>query len=129
MIRTATLSSLALAMLLNASPGLAQESPTGCAAKRQALLEKIEVARKHGNTQQLAGLQEALSQVEAHCDDDSLRQKRQAKVREAREEIQQRELDLREAQAKGDPQKIARRQAKLAEARAELEQAEAELRR
>ena len=37
-------------------------------------------------------------------------------------------MDLREAMAKGDQEKIAKRQAKLAEARAELQQAEAEAR-
>ncbi|MCW1935571.1 DUF1090 domain-containing protein [Pseudomonas sp. MDMC_285] len=73
-------------------------------------------------------MQRALGNVEMNCDDATLHSDRLASVKEAREEVQEREMDLREAMGKGDQEKIAKRQAKLAEARAELEQAEAEAR-
>lgn len=122
---------LSLLALLVASTAFsfADSGVSGCAAKRQALQEKIEIARQHHNPDQVAGLQQALAQVEAHCHDGALQAERQAKIDEARQEIEQREMDLRDALSKGDPDKIAKRQAKLAEARAELEQAEAELAR
>jgi hypothetical protein len=126
MIRQLTLLALLVA---STAFSFADSGLSGCAAKRQALQEKIEIARQHDNRQQLAGLEEALEQVEAHCHDGALQGKRQAEVDEARQEIEQREMDLRDALSKGDPDKIAKRQAKLAEARAELEQAEAELAR
>ncbi|MFI8745771.1 DUF1090 domain-containing protein [Pseudomonas sp. NPDC077186] len=122
---------LSLLALLVASTAFsfADSGVGGCAAKRQALQEKIEIARQHDNRSQLAGLQQALAQVEAHCRDGALQAKRLDEVNAARQEIEQREMDLRDALSKGDPDKIAKRQAKLAEARAELEQAEAELAR
>ena len=58
----------------------------------------------------------------------ALRQERLADVKDARQEVEEREMDLRDAMGKGDQEKIGKRQAKLAEARAELEQAEAEAR-
>lgn len=128
MIRQTTLLGLALAAGLNAAPILADEPQGGCAAKRQVLQEKIEAARENGNSHELDGLQRALGNIEAQCDDDSLHRERLASVEEARQEVQEREMDLRDAMGKGDQEKIAKRQAKLAEARAELEQAEAEAR-
>ncbi|MDH4610046.1 DUF1090 domain-containing protein [Pseudomonas sp. BN102] len=111
-----------LAGALLAHPVLASDG--NCAAKRQALEQRIEVASAHDNTAQQAGLEKALAEVKAHCTDASLRQEREAKVAKYQVEVSQREADLREAQAKGDPEKIASRQAKLAEARAELADAE-----
>ncbi|RRV29166.1 DUF1090 domain-containing protein [Pseudomonas sp. o96-267] len=128
MIRQTALLGLLLAANLNATPILAAEGDGGCASKRQVIEEKIEAARKNGNSQQLDGLQRALGNVEMNCDDATLHSDRLASVKEAREEVQEREMDLREAMGKGDQEKIAKRQAKLAEARAELEQAEAEAR-
>lgn len=111
-----------LAGALLAQPVAATE--TGCAAKRQAIEQRIEAAKAHGNAAQQAGLEEALAEVKTHCTDAALRQKREAKIADYQAEVRQREADLREAQAKGDAEKIARREAKLAEARAELRAAE-----
>ena len=105
---------------------LAADGEDGCAVKRQVLQEKIEAAQQSGNSRELDGLRRALGNVDAHCDDASLHEERLASVKEAREEVQEREKDLREAMGTGDQEKIAKRQAKLAEARAELQQAEAE---
>ncbi|CAN7193257.1 DUF1090 domain-containing protein [Pseudomonas solani] len=121
---------LATAGLALAGNAAAAESPlTGCAAKRQAIESRIEQARAHGNDAQVAGLQKALDEVKAHCTDAGLRQQREDDIAKRRAEVQEREADLREAQAKGDAGKIAKREAKLAEARRELSAAEAELQR
>jgi len=128
MIRQTALLGLLLAANLNAVPILAAEPASGCATKRQVIEEKIEAARQSGNSRELEGLQKALGNVDAHCDDATLHRERLASVEEARQEVQEREMDLREAMGKGDQEKIAKRQAKLAESRAELEQAEAEAR-
>jgi multidrug resistance efflux pump len=128
MIRQTTVLGLLLAANLNATPLLAADGEGGCAVKRQVLQEKIEAAQQSGNSQELDGLGRALGNVDAHCDDASLHKERLASVKEAREEVKKREMDLREAMGKDDQEKIAKRQARLAEARAELEQAEAEAR-
>ncbi|WP_161865795.1 MULTISPECIES: DUF1090 domain-containing protein [Pseudomonas] len=126
MIRQTALFGLLLAANLNVTPLLAADGEDGCAVKRQVLQEKIEAAQQSGNSRELDGLRRALGNVDAHCDDASLHEERLASVKEAREEVQEREKDLREAMGTGDQEKIAKRQAKLAEARAELQQAEAE---
>ena len=128
MIRQTALLGLLLAANLNITSLLAADGEDSCAVKRQVLQEKIEAAKQNGNSRELDGLQRALGNVDAHCDDASLHEERLASVKEAREEVQKREMDLREAMGKGDQEKIAKRQAKRAEARAELEQAEAEAR-
>jgi competence protein ComGC len=103
--------------------------PRGCAAKQQAIRQQIDQATAHGNARQLAGLQTALKASQAHCTDASLRKEREAKVRAAASEVEQREAQLDSARQKGDPDKIHKRNAKLAEARQEYQQALDELQR
>ena len=126
------LSPLALfaACSLMAAPLLAaEEQPglTGCAAKRQTISEQIEQARAHGNSEQQAGLEKALSEVTANCTDTSLRKEREKKVLEARHEVAQRQNDLEKAMKKGDAERINKRKDKLAESRKELQHALDEL--
>ena len=96
---------------------------TGCAAKRQAISLQIEQAKAHGNSEQQAGLEKALSEVTAHCTDASLKKERENKVLEAKHEVSKRQADLDKAMKKGDPEKIDKRKTKLAESRKELQEA------
>ena len=96
---------------------------TGCAAKKQAITLQLEQARAHGNSNQVAGLEKALSEVEAHCTDAGLRKERENKVLEAKHEVSKRQADLDKAMKKGDPEKIDQRKNKLAESRKELQEA------
>ena len=96
---------------------------TGCAAKKQAITLQLEQARAHGNSNQVAGLEKALSEVEAHCTDAGLRKERENKVLEAKHEVSKRQADLDKAMKKGDPEKIDTRKNKLAESRKELQEA------
>lgn len=123
-----SISSLALFTLCAAlaAPVMAAEDKpalTGCAAKQQAISEQIEHARAHGNAEQLAGLEKALSEVKAHCTDSGLRKEREQKVLDARHEVAQRQKDLDKAMKKGDAEKINKRKDKLAEAKKELQEA------
>lgn len=128
MIRQATALGLLLTATLNVTLPLAAEADKDCNDKRRVLQEKIETAQQQGNTTELDGLRRALGNVDAYCNEVSLHRQRLASVEEARQEVEQRKQDLREAMGQGDQEKIAKHQAKLAEARAELEQAEAEAR-
>lgn len=107
----------------------AEEVPelTGCAAKRQAISAQIEQAKAHGNSEQQAGLETALSQVTAHCTDASLRKERENKVLDAKHEVSRRQADLDKAMKKGDAEKINKRKDKLAQSRKELQEAVDEL--
>jgi len=127
-----SISPLALftACALLAAPVLAVENQpglTGCAAKQQAISAQIEQARAHGNAEQQAGLEKALSEVQAHCTDAGLRKEREQKVLDARHEVNQRTKDLDKAMKKGDAEKINKRKDKLAEAKKELQSAVEEL--
>ena len=57
--------------LLAAPLMAAEQAPelTGCAAKKHEISQQLEQARAHGNSNQVAGLEKALSEVEAHCTD------------------------------------------------------------
>ena len=103
----------------------AEEAPqlTGCAAKRQAISIQIEQAKAHGNAEQQAGLEKALSEVTANCTDASLRKERENKVLDAKHEVSRRQADLDKAMKKGDADKINKRKEKLAQSRKELQDA------
>ncbi|MFK0313258.1 DUF1090 domain-containing protein [Pseudomonas sp. NPDC090233] len=125
------ISTLFLLATLALSAHAAEEQPglTGCAAKRQNISEQIEQAKAHGNSEQQAGLEKALSEVEANCTDAGLRKEREQKVLEARHEVNQRTKDLDKAMKKGDPERINKRKDKLAEAKKELQEAVDDLER
>ncbi|MDU9034365.1 DUF1090 domain-containing protein [Pseudomonas corrugata] len=113
-----------------AAPLMADEQApelTGCAAKRQGIINQIELAKSRGNADQQAGLESALSEVTTHCTDASLRKERETKVLDAKHEVSRRQADLEKAMKKGDPERINKRKDKLAASRKELQEAVDEL--
>lgn len=126
------LSPLALLALCSvmAAPLMAEEDApglTGCAAKKQGIINQIELAKSQGNVEQQAGLEKALSEVTANCTDASLKKERENKVLDAKREVSKRQSDLDKAMKKGDPEKIDKRKEKLAESRKQLQEAVDEL--
>ena len=126
------LSPLALLTLCSvlATPLMAdEEAPglTGCAAKKQGIINQIELAKSHANLDQQAGLEKALSEVEANCTDASLKKERENKVLDAKHEVSRRQADLDKAMKKGDADKINKRKDKLAQSRKDLQDAVEEL--
>ena len=122
MHRTLLLSALLLTSALVYAAENATAPLTGCAAKHQAINAQLEIAKSQGNSNQQAGLEKALKQVQDNCTDSSLRTEREAEMAKAEEQVSEREIDLREALAKGDQNDISKRQSKLHEARATLQQ-------
>ena len=113
-----------------ATPSLAAEDSqplTGCAAKRQAISTQIEQAKAHGNSEQQAGLEKALTEVTANCNDAALKKERENKVLDAKHEVSRRQADLDKAMKKGDADKINKRKDKLAQSRKDLQDAVEEL--
>ena len=109
-----------------AVPAMAEEEGpglTGCAAKKQGIINQIEQAKSRGNMEQQAGLETALREVNEHCTDAGLKKERENKVLEAKHEVSQRQADLDKAMKKGDPERINKRKEKLAESRKELQEA------
>ncbi len=117
-------------LLAAALPALADSAANPrCEAKAANIEKQLQAAWAEGHTEKAKGLSAALEGVRDNCSDQKLAREFEAKVNEAREEIREREADLREAELAGDPQKIAKRQAKLDEAMEELKAAEAEFNR
>lgn len=124
-----TLALLTLCGAMSAPLMAAEEAPglTGCAAKKQGIINQIELAKSRGNVEQQTGLETALSEVTAHCTDASLKKERENKVLEAKHEVSERQADLDKAMKKGDPDRINKRKDKLAQSRKELQDALDEL--
>ncbi|CNI50324.1 periplasmic protein YqjC [Yersinia massiliensis] len=94
-----------------------------CAVKAKEIQQQIDYAKQHGNTRRAAGLQTALKEVKNNCTAESLKADRQKKIRQKQHDVTERQEELKEAQQKGDADKISKQQKKLAEAQAELKQA------
>ncbi|GAB7514119.1 MAG: DUF1090 domain-containing protein [Bilophila wadsworthia] len=96
----------------------------GCKRKEQSIETKMEYARKHGNQEQLRGLEEALSQVRRWCSDGTLRSKAELNILEKQDKVKERQADLDKAVTEGKGEKkIAKLQRKLGEAKEDLAQA------
>lgn len=106
---------------------LADDALTGCAAKRHNIEQQIRQAETYHNSYRLDGLKKAYAEVAATCTDASLKKEREADILKKQQKVSEREQELKEANASGRTDKIAKKRAKLEEARAELLAAEAEL--
>ncbi|ECC7843040.1 DUF1090 domain-containing protein [Salmonella enterica] len=95
-------------------------APIGCIAKRQDVENQIIYAREHNNTNQIAGLQKALREIEDHCTYSQLLKKRQLKIAEKEKKVAERQAELERAKETGNLKKMAQKQKKLDRAREEL---------
>lgn len=117
-------------LLAAALPALADPTANPmCEAKAVSIQKQLQAAWAEGRTEKAKGLSAALDGVRESCSDKELMRELEAKVNKARDEIRQREADLRDAELSGNPQKIAKRQAKLDEALQDLKEAEADFKR
>ena len=114
-----------LSLFLPLTSAQAGSRDSGCRIKEENLERKLEYARSANNHWQVAGLEKALDEVRRNCTEPRLKARNESKIRDKQEKVREREAELAEARAKGDPQKIAKRERKLREARAELEEAQA----
>lgn len=118
-----------LASLLILAPVLSVHAATGCEAKRQDIEQQIDYARANDNKHRIAGLEKALSELNAHCTDKGLRAERESKIKDKELKVEERRQELTEAQVDGRTDKIAKKQRKLEEARAELDEAKSMINR
>lgn len=105
-------------------PAFAVTQLTGCAAKRDDI--QTQLSHAEGDPARTRGLEKALDEVNAHCRDSTLAKRRNRKVIEAQNAVNEAELALHKAQAdQRSPKKIAKLQAKLEKAKSQLSEAEA----
>ncbi|CAM3673024.1 DUF1090 domain-containing protein [Rahnella bruchi] len=120
-----TLSALTLVpTLFFATTAFAASQPESCMTKQHEIQKQIEEARAHNNQNRVDGLEKALRENKAHCTDAGLKAEKQKNIEEKREKVAEREQELKEAQAKGDHDKVIKKQQKLDEAKSELKEAE-----
>ena len=114
----------AIPLIAFSAASFAASQPQTCAAKQQQIKTQLDYAHQHNNKDQIAGLQKALSENQAHCTDSGLKAEYEKHVAEKKEKVQEREQELKEAQATGDSKKIEKKQHKLDEAQFELKEAQ-----
>lgn len=127
MKKIVTIPGLALLSLLTINAASAAET---CADKRAAIEKELSYARQHNNTGKIAGLQKALTEVNAHCTRSSVRNdaieqvnKAQKKLTKQQDELQKAERELSDAMARGKQDKISKYQDKVAEKKKDVEAA------
>lgn len=108
---------------------MAETTSGGCEEKRQDIEKQIEYAQSWGNQHRVTGLQKALSELNAHCTDEGLRQERESDIRKKERKVEERRQELTEARADGRAKKIRDKQEKLEEAQEELSEARSLLNR
>ena len=101
----------------------------GCAAKKQDIETQLKYAQSHGNTHEIKGLEKALKENIAKCNDSSLKYEREQKVLEKQRKVSKLELELQKEKEKGDTRKIMKKQTKLQNAQQELKEAKSQLSR
>lgn len=107
--------------------GATAAGPGGCEYKRQQVKRQIDYARTHNNTHRVAGLQEALREINENCTDNGLLEKKKNRVAEKQRKVTERLQELEQASETGERKKIAKKQKRLDEALAELDEARSEL--
>lgn len=101
----------------------------GCAAKKQDIETQLKYAQSRGNTHGIKGLEKALKENIAKCNDSSLKYEREQKVLEKQRKVSKLELELQKEKQKGDTRKIMKKQTKLQNAQQELKEAKSQLSR
>ena len=93
LLKTAVLSAtLGIALIAFSGMSFASDDfAGGCKRKEQAIGTKMEYARKHGNQEQLRGLEEALSLVRRWCSDGTLRSKAELNILEKQDKVKERQ--------------------------------------
>lgn len=137
--KLATLTGLSLLLALSA--GYASAAGNDCAAKRAEIENQITQAKAYNNANRVAGLETALSQLNANCTTTGLIENAQDKVKKLEQKISEKkdditniEADRQKASAKGDAKKVAKydeknteKKSEIADLKAELNEAKSEL--
>ncbi|SPP31783.1 hypothetical protein ARAF_1441 [Arsenophonus endosymbiont of Aleurodicus floccissimus] len=119
-----SLSIYCIAFMLGSNLVFTNQQINMCKIKKQTIQTQIEYAKKDNNQDKIDGLKTALKNLENNCSSEFIYQKNKNEVEKKRLKVREREVDLKEAQAKGDKNKISKQQQKLQQAKIELYKAE-----
>lgn len=106
-----------------------------CATKIRAIETQINEAQKHGNTNRIAGLQDALANTKANCTSAGLADRADRKMRDAQQDVDKAQAEVREAEDKlreardaGKAKKIRKAERNLADKQRKLREKTEDLR-
>lgn len=117
----------AITFSLMASHVYADNAVNGCEIKKQNIQEQIDYAKANNNPHRVQGLERALQNVEQYCTPEKVVENTRIEILEKQREVEERELELREAQFKDNMNKITKLENKRDEAKKELKALEDEM--
>ncbi|WP_413560298.1 DUF1090 domain-containing protein [Bdellovibrio sp. HCB209] len=117
---------LITALLFTSSYAVANDpvaTTNPCAVKQAEIRNELEKAKLNKNTEQIKGLEKALSESLENCTPTNLAAKKSEKVTKLETKVKERTEALKKAEATGKDKKIEKARKKLNEAESQLQEA------
>ncbi|MFW1957201.1 DUF1090 family protein [Acinetobacter guillouiae] len=84
-----------------------------CESKKQEIESKLKIAIQHNNTYEINGLKKALKENQIHCNNVTLKQKTDTKIKEKEIKIQKLKSEIQLEQKSGNLNKIKKKERKI----------------
>ena len=84
-----------------------------CESKQQEIESKLKIAIQHNNTYEINGLKKALKENQIHCNNVTLKQKKDTKIKEKEIKIQKLKSEIQLEQKSGNLNKIKKKERKI----------------
>ncbi|MFP6819446.1 DUF1090 family protein [Acinetobacter sp.] len=84
-----------------------------CESKQQEIESKLKIAIQHNNTYEINGLKKALTENQIHCNNVTLKQKTDTKIKEKEIKIQKLKSEIQLEQKSGNLNKIKKKERKI----------------
>lgn len=84
-----------------------------CESKQQEIESKLKIAIQHNNTYEINGLKKALKENQIHCNNVTLKQKIDTKIKEKEIKIQKLKSEIQLEQKSGNLNKIKKKERKI----------------
>lgn len=84
-----------------------------CELKQQKIESKLKIATEHNNRYEINGLKKALKENQIHCNNVTLKQKTDAKIKEKEVKIQKLKSEIQLEEKSGNLNKIKKKERKI----------------
>jgi G:T/U-mismatch repair DNA glycosylase len=91
-----------------------------CESKQQEIESKLNIAIQHNNTYEINGLKKALKENQMHCNNMTLKQKSDTKIKEKEFKIQKLKSEIQLEEKSGNLNKIKKKERKIKELEYEI---------
>ncbi len=92
----------------------------GCAAKTCEVKKKIDIAKKHENSNKVDNLQKALDEINENCSDEKIIADIKDDIKKTNKDLEEHKEELEEAKSTGEMDKVDKYTAKIEEDETEL---------